>query len=413
LSEQATLRLELQAATGPWVEVGFLRKSGSKNWFELSETYWDLPDRPVLGQIFEEEGRTYRPSSWVALPHWFSHLLPEGRLRQAVAEAAHTKSMHEFDLLARIGQDDLPGALRATIVNSPTDLSIPPERAMEAADACRVDPLLKFSLAGAQLKFSVLADDRGLTVPAKGEAGNVILKFPDGRAGFSGVPEAELGCIELARLSGLRTPAARLWQPSEVTGLEEWARRTSGMALAVDRFDRLTSSRRVHMEELAQIMNVPTKPDGAKYQRANFETVAMHASALSGLDSVGEVIDRIVLNVIIGNGDAHLKNWAFLYPDGRIPILSPVYDILPTVLYVPNDDLGLKLDGERRFEAITLQSFVRLGERSGYGGDLAAQRAGDAVEKVMGNWRSLGDHLTREQYGILTKRHSTLALLAS
>jgi len=139
----------------------------------------------------------------------------------------------------------------------------------------------------------------------------------------------------------------------------------------------------------------------------------MHASALSGLDSVGEVIDRIVLNVIIGNGDAHLKNWAFLYPDGRIPILSPVYDILPTVLYVPNDDLGLKLDGERRFEAITLQSFVRLGERSGYGGDLAAQRAGDAVEKVMGNWRSLGDHLTREQYGILTKRHSTLALLAS
>ncbi len=57
---------------------------------------------------------------------------------------------------------------------------------------------MKFSLAGAQLKFSVYGYGRGLTVPAKGQAGNYVLKFPDGRPGFSGVPEAELGSLELA-----------------------------------------------------------------------------------------------------------------------------------------------------------------------------------------------------------------------
>lgn len=47
------------------------------------------------------------------------------------------------------------------------------------------------------------------------------------------------------------------------------------------------------------------------------------------------MIDRIVLNILVGNGDAHVKNWTFIYPDGSRPQLSPAYDIVPTVLYVP------------------------------------------------------------------------------
>lgn len=412
MSAPATLHLELQTPTGLWVDVGFLLKSDSKNWFEFSPSYWNLPDRPVLGQIFEEQGRLYRPSARVALPHWFSHLLPEGRLRQVVAAAAHTKSVQEFDLLARIGRDDLPGALRATPVSSSGDLTVPPELTMNVVDPSGTNPLLKFSLAGAQLKFSVLAVNKGLTVPARGQAGNVILKFPDSRSGFSGVPEAELGCLELARVAGIPTPAAQLWPPSEVAGLERWASRSSGMALAVHRFDRLSATQRVHMEELAQVMNLPTKPDGVKYQRANFETVALHVSALSGVDTVADVIDRIVLNIVVGNGDAHLKNWAFLYPDSRVPVLSPVYDVLPTVLYIPDDDLGLKLDGDRRFATASVNSFGRLGERSGYGESQAKQRAKEAVERIVGNWRVLKEYLTREQYDALTKRRSRLALVA-
>jgi serine/threonine-protein kinase HipA len=48
----------------------------------------------------------------VTLPTWFSHLLPEGRLRDAVASAAQVNPKREFFLLARTGLDDLPGAMR-------------------------------------------------------------------------------------------------------------------------------------------------------------------------------------------------------------------------------------------------------------------------------------------------------------
>jgi serine/threonine-protein kinase HipA len=201
------------------------------------------------------------------------------------------------------------------------------------------DPLLKFSLAGAQLKFSVYGDGRGLTVPATGQAGNVILKLPDGRPGFEGVPEAELGALELARAAGIETPRARLVDLIDVVGLEDWAATTKGKALAIERFDRREGDLRVHMEELAQVLNIPTARERAKYTKANFETVAIFVGALSGVYRVADVIDRIVLNVLVGNGDAHLKNWAFLYPDGKRPDLSPLYDVLPTVLFIAEDDL--------------------------------------------------------------------------
>ena len=62
--------------------------------------------------MFEEHGRFWRPNAHVALPRWFSHLLPEGRLREAVANAAGVSGQREFELIRRLGATDLPGAIR-------------------------------------------------------------------------------------------------------------------------------------------------------------------------------------------------------------------------------------------------------------------------------------------------------------
>ena len=78
-----------------------------------------------------------------------------------------------------------------------------------------------------------------------------------------------------------------------------------------------------------------------------------------------------MLNVLVGNGDAHLKNWAIVYPGGIKPSLSPLYDVLPTVLYIRKDDLGLKLDKSRLFESVTAKSFERIGTRTSYTADRA------------------------------------------
>lgn len=408
--EADSLLVQLQRPTSDWVDVGYLHSSGNRIWFEFLEGYWDLPRRPVLGQAFEEHGRAWRPSSRVALPNWFSHLLPEGRLRRAVAEAAHTDSKHEFQLLRRLGTSDLPGAVRVIPVDRAGNIDVPGLVELEDGPDDG-DPLLKFSLAGAQLKFSVYGQvGRGITVPSAGQAGNVILKFPDNRPGFAHVPEAELSCLELAAAAGIRTARGALVDPREVRGLEEWAAHANGYALAVDRFDRRPDEVRVHMEELAQILEIPTAVESAKYKRANFELIAVIVEALCGTEAVAEVIDRVVFNVLIGNGDAHLKNWAVLYVDGMTPSLSPLYDVLPTVLYIPNDNLGLKLNGSRLFEDVGPASFARMGSRTEYGAAQAVRRAREAVDRVLDGWSILADHLSKEDFRSLTARLATLVL---
>ncbi|MCK9893296.1 type II toxin-antitoxin system HipA family toxin [Frankia sp. AgB32] len=412
MANTATLAVQLQRPTGEWVDVGELHSREQKNWFEMRDSYWNTAHRPVLGQIFEEKGSTWEPNAHVALPRWFSHLLPEGMLRAAVSDAAHISSKREFELLARLGEADLPGAVRARKVSSSGLTDVPASAADAVSDSLtNDDPLLKFSLAGVQLKFSVYGQDRGLTVPARGQAGNFVLKFPDGRAGFSGVPEAELGSLELARAAGIETPEAFLVTPGDVPGLEEWAARARGSALAVRRFDRRADGVRMHMEELAQIVNIPTAQDRAKYMRANFETIAVLIDALCGAEEVGQTIDRLVLNVLVGNGDAHLKNWAVTYPDGRRPALSPVYDVVPTVLYMPADDLGLNLNGSKAFEAVTSTSFDAIGRRTNYGVSAARARAHDATQRMLANWSVLGDFLSADALVTLTRRLGTLGLV--
>lgn len=404
-----SLLVELQRPDGTWVDVGVMRRRDNTNWFESFDTYWALPSRPVLGQIFENQSTDWMPSTHVALPHWFSHLLPEGMLRQAVADVARVNPATEFDLLARLGGDDLPGALRVVAWDA-EDGAVTPEPVDESEGTGTADPLLKFSLAGAQMKFSVQRVDRGLTVPVRGTAGNMILKLPDSRPGFEGVPEAEHAAMTLARAIGVDTPDVQLVDAREVDGLGDWAEAQGGLSFAIDRYDRKNHNQRVHAEEFAQIINIPAAREQAKYRMANFEGVANIAAQLTGIESVGEVIDRIVVNVLVGNGDAHLKNWSVTYTDGLNPVLSPVYDVVPTVLYIQDDDLGLKLNGSRRFDDVTPGSFVRMGERTEYGGERARTRASDAAMRVLDSWSLLRETMLARHYERLTERLKILPL---
>lgn len=408
MSLDVALAIQLQRPNGSWVDVGWLERRNQTNWFSFSERYWRAGDRPVLGQVFEESGLRWKSQSTVALPRWFSHLLPEGRLREAVARAAHVNAAREFELISRLGLSDLPGGIRAVVVQGREGVTVPPKAGGdEGAD----DPLLKFSLAGAQLKFSVYQDSKGLTVPVKGQAGNFIVKFPDNRPGFDGVPEAEVAGLRLAQAVGISTPEFFLIEPGTISGLESWAAKSGArQALAIRRFDRASAEQRVHMEELAQVLDIPTANQTAKYSKANFEVVAVLIGGIAGVDVVGEVIDRIVLNILLGNGDAHLKNWAFLYPDGRNPQLSPVYDVLPTVLFIPEDNLGLNLGKTKKFSSISPLHFMDLGSRSGFGAPEAVGRAKLAVEKVLACWPLLQDHLDKDSFLRLSKRLKTLPL---
>jgi serine/threonine-protein kinase HipA len=112
--------------------------------------------------------------------------------------------------------------------------------------------VLRFSLAGVQLKFSaVMEASGGLTIPAGGMGGSWIVKLPSHR--FPAVPENEFAMLELARRVGITVAENRLVPMADIKGLPEEARAPGGKALAVRRFDRLPGGESVHMEDFAQV----------------------------------------------------------------------------------------------------------------------------------------------------------------
>lgn len=406
-----TYSVQLQDPRGRWIDVGILRRLENSNWFQSLPSYWSRSQRATLGQVFEERGPSWAPNAHVALPRWFSHLLPEGQLREAVSAASKIKPQRELQLLARLGASDLPGAIRVLPADEDGE-ALPPEVVEEMyQEHSDENPVLKFSLAGLQMKFSVRQSSRGLTLPVSGEAGNFILKTPDQRPTYEGVPEAEYALMRLAYLSGIDTASVQLVDTQDVTGIGRWAE-VSGRSLLVARYDRRSTGSRVHAEEFAQVLDIPTgRAVDSRYRTANFETIANYAANLSGVASVEEVIKRIVLNVLGGNGDAHLKNWSFTYPDGVHPQLSPAYDLVPTVLFVANDNLGLNLNQSKEFADVTPASFRVLGERSGYGAEDAEATAAQTVERVMSNWSVLSDILPASRMKLLNAHRDSLALL--
>ncbi|MGW4459816.1 type II toxin-antitoxin system HipA family toxin [Streptomyces albidoflavus] len=342
--------------------IGTLCQKGDHTRFVFSESYLNAPLRPVLGLRFEENP-TKPYSSALRLPKWFSNLLPEGPLREWIAQDRGVSLDREMELLVQVGHD-LPGAVQIMPADGPDGWEWSEGEGGEGTPHLRPsDSPWRFSLAGVALKFSMLAQGDRLTIPAAGQHGDWLVKFPDYR--HPDVPQNEFAMMSLARAVGIDAPDVRLVHRDELDGVPErmWPN-NEVWAYAVRRFDRLPDPYRtpVHIEDFAQIRD---KYPHAKYE-GTFETVV--ALAYRGRDLAGlrEAVRRIAFSTTIGNGDAHLKNWSLIYADRRMPTLSPVYDLVATVPYGPTgepEDLGLKFGGSKRFENVKISTFNRLQSR--------------------------------------------------
>jgi serine/threonine-protein kinase HipA len=125
----------------------------------------------------------------------------------------------------------------------------------------------------------------------------------------------------------------------------------------------------------------------SKYQGA-FETVGALAYRGTDIKGLREFARRLTFNLLIGNGDAHLKNWSLIYRDGRTAELSPAYDLVSTAPYMTGEveDLGLKFGGSRRLDHPTWRDFLQLEKRLGAeGADLPAV-VEDTVTRFEKEW---------------------------
>lgn len=243
------------------------RLAGDRHIFAFEQDYIDNPNRPTLSLAYKGQagGLVTAARSVSRLPPFFSNLLPEGHLRTYLFEKAGVKPEREFFLIAVLGAD-----LSGAVVVEPTNAADHDHHEDHEHKDPQEKGVLRFSLAGVQLKFSaVMEATGGLTVPAHGVGGTWILKLPSTQ--YPAVPENEYVMLELARAIGIEVSPARLVSVADVEGLPADAPRMTGQALAIERFDRAPGGRRIHMEDFAQVFGLD--PDN-KYGSRSYANIA-------------------------------------------------------------------------------------------------------------------------------------------
>ncbi|MCZ7450995.1 HipA domain-containing protein [Agrobacterium rhizogenes] len=368
------------------VKVGtIVRTPGDFNAFSFEDSYRATGGFPVLSLSFRAAAGGLRKDPKPvarALPAFFANLLPEDKLREAMEKhhAGNVRAGNDFDLLVALGSD-LPGAVRVE----------PSDRTVACFDKLAPKPKARFSLAGVQMKLSVIKNTGkggGLTLPLGDDQGSYIAKFPS--TSFPGVSENEYANLALAEAIGMEVPERELVEQSEFEGIpKEFETLSDGKVLLVKRFDRGANGERIHIEDFAQVFGIyPSR----KYEGAAYHDIAAALNVAVSSTAALEFVRRLALAAITGNGDMHLKNWSLIYREaGDKPQLAPVYDVLSTIPYIPADAMALSLASERPFKALNAQRWKAFANRARLPEAAVLKSVIDTVERVNKVWWSLPD----------------------
>jgi serine/threonine-protein kinase HipA len=410
----------LDRERGPVRAGTLVRDSDGSVTFTVSETYLRDGARPILSLGWYDPESEENTRDRLAdrkdkiglhgfIPPWFEGLLPEGALRALVVSEMGPGDHDDFDVLTRLGAD-LPGAVLVAPESEPSDGAGPLElRRVEGFRAAVPRGVVKFSLAGVQLKFTANPDGNRLTVPGAAETGRCIIKVPSER--FRDLPQAEYGAMELARMIGVDTAPCRLVSRDAIQGVPEQLLAHGEQVLVVDRFDRTPDGHRIHMEDAAQIVGAT---GDRKYTMATSETVMnmIRRFSTDNRADILEAVRRLVADVLVGNGDNHLKNWSFLFPGPGQIRLSPAYDIVPTILFIPGDGLALRFVGTHDFARVNLHRFERVASFLRVDPRWIRREVKATVERAMDLWPGAAPALLGEQRAAaILERLPTLQLV--
>ncbi len=350
----------------------------AQSWREASGARAISVSLPLQAETFSR--RQCRP--------YFEGLLPEESQRIAVAAALGVSQENEFRLLEAIG-GEVAGALSLW----PEDVT-PPEATWDSPaetlsdqavvallDRLPARPLLagegglRLSLAGAQAKVPLIATSDGLALPRPGEPTTHILKPPIAR--FSGTTENEAFAMRLAQKVGLDVAEVEI-------------RTVSGRSfLLIKRYDRTADTdgqmRRLHQEDFCQAIGYTSAQkyaaDGGPVFRDCF-ALLRRAATRPALE-VLKMMDAALFNLIIGNADAHGKNYSLLYQTDAV-VMAPLYDLLSTVVYPDlSPNLAMKIARRPRLEDLLPRDWARFAEETGLTEPYIRRRAASLADRVI------------------------------
>lgn len=369
--------------------VGYLSQTtNGQIAFRFTDSYLTLPNRPVLSQSFEDDlSRTYYGRNRL-LPSFFANLIPEhGALRDLIESNLEVSPGDDLALLEAVGRD-LPGAVEIVRVDGD---DLPVQNSLEVSayvedheDALKnKEPGLRFSLAGVQMKFSVLRDPHRITLPASNQDGEWIVKL--GSVRFPFTVENEYAIMQWAMSAGFDVPECHLQDAETVSGSLRKHTDFGDRVFVIRRYDR-QAGRRIHQEDFAQVTNL--RPE-LKYDHIKYEQCGGLVKQLLGDDAYYEFIRRLTFIIASGNADAHLKNWSLLYLDSQYPSLAPMYDQVCTVAWPELcSELALKLAGTKNWFALELRRFELLAERAGANPTKTTKTVQETLAQLVDVWNN-------------------------
>lgn len=372
--------------------VGYLAGfSSGRNVLSFASEFKEDPSRPTFSLVTHPKfarAKKLLAGPWVRnqrLPPTVSNLLPEGALRELIAQGLKTHIDNEFQIFSYLGQD-LPGALIAT----PMEPDEVPEAVVRNDQKAKLVKLQateqgnRFSLAGVQLKFSMKEKDGRYNLTNTAGLGDWIIKTPSPK--HKNLPLNEYTSMKLAALAGVDIPEIKLVELNKLDSLAQMNLPDERLAFAIKRFDRDGTNQRIHMEDFAQVL---MKTPHEKYTGANYQQIGriLYQFSGDGLADVQQFARRLLVNILLANGDAHLKNWSLLYSDQITPRLSPAYDILTTSLYIEDEaEFALNLGKSKQWFEVTLGSFEFWAEKSNIPWRAIRPHLIDTIERARSLW---------------------------
>jgi serine/threonine-protein kinase HipA len=316
---------------------------------------------PLKAETFDD--RKTRP--------FFAGLLPEGQMRRLIAQQFQVSGQNDFALLLHIG-GECAGAV--TFLEPGQALPVPTrnddaqwlsdDEVVAVLDELPRRPMLagedglRLSLAGAQDKLPVVFDGVRIGLPRNGMPSSHILK-----PAIHSVEDSVMNegfCLALAEAMQLE-PAR-----SKVHIVEDRS------FLLVERYDRtidaLGHRRRLHQEDFCQALGVVPE---MKYQNEGGPDLAqcfdlVRRATRPSAPHVLRLLDYVVFNALIGNHDAHAKNFSLLQ-SSKAPVLAPLYDTLSTAVYPSlTPKMAMKIGGKYKFSEVQAAHWAQFAEGAGF-----------------------------------------------
>lgn len=370
------------------IQIGKLVSDNAQLSFQYDELYLESKNSRYLSTSLplQKEPFTHATSS-----SFFSGLLPDELVRKRLAQYLRISEQNTFALLQEIGGECAGAISLYPEGQTPETKTKPSYRIltnMEASDilsSIHKRPMMigendiRISGAGAQDKLIITLINGKIAIPLKNAPSTHIIKPTI--HGLKDTVFNEFFCMKLAQSMGLPTPEVYIhWLNNEPYYL-------------IERYDRKNIHDgqiiRLHQEDFCQALQIPPEhkyqDEGGPSLQDCFSLLdhSIKSGRMAGINKL-ILLRGVIFNYLIGNGDAHGKNFSLLY-DGEMISFAPFYDLMSTMIYTDEfkEKMAMKIANNYKFRNVLAKDFDKLADQINFKQSLVQKEIKKMSESIV------------------------------